>query len=454
VIPGWDGRLFVPTGKKISCYTASGNLLWSRTFAERIALSPILDQGGGVMLALENGTALRIDPFGAELQWQLSSPPRILVSLSPAPGSIMPRVLALYQNGTMEILGNPEEWYMPADPGTALITLPRLSASPLAAASRGNLAAILQTDGQLALVSVDEGKILWSGETHIRIRQRSGGAAPAEAALVYDERGVYALSAEGATCFSGNGQRLWFTSLENAAGLPAFGDDGVLYAGGRDWILYAYKIEDRSRFLKQSLYGPAPEGSYGTANPLPSPWADYYFRFDERELRSRLDRISGAMRSGGVGESERAFTAYLMEIIAADYARPGAPPTQPQVRTAERLRSLRLLAVVGSRETIPFLTRVFRTDPEPLVKAAAAEAIGLVGVDPEGIAIAAFLEALSPAGGGDEQVLLAVSAATGALCRFSGPPLSDTGVKILTLLSGQAPSGMVRRHARRELANL
>ena len=28
VISGWDGRLFVPTGNRLTCYTASGNLLW------------------------------------------------------------------------------------------------------------------------------------------------------------------------------------------------------------------------------------------------------------------------------------------------------------------------------------------------------------------------------------------------------------------------------------------
>jgi outer membrane protein assembly factor BamB len=54
----------------------------------------------------------------------------------------------------------------------------------------------------------------------------------------------------------------------------------------------------------------------------------------------------------------------------------------------------------------------------------------------------------------DEQTLTAVAAATGALCRFSGPPLSDTGVKILSLLTGDNQPKLVQQQARRELASL
>ncbi|MDR2432969.1 MAG: PQQ-binding-like beta-propeller repeat protein [Treponema sp.] len=469
VVSGWDGRLFVPTGDKLSCYTASGNLLWARRFTEQIRLSPRLDQGGGVLLALEKGEVLRIDPFGGALVWKLISPPAVLVSLSAAAGSALerktawqraPRVMALYENGTMEILGNPDEWYMPADPGASRSTLPRLSSPPLAAASRGNMAAITQRDGRTLLLSVDERKILWTGDTHIRLRSASAGANAVtgggeEVVMLYDERGIYVLSTSGATGFTADGRRLWFTTLENAAAVPALGEDGVLYSGGKNWILNAYKIEDRTRFQRQSLYGPAPEGSYGTGSPLPSPWADYPFRFEEREMSARLDGIAKAVLSGSVGENELAWTAYLMEAAGGEYNRPGASITHPAVQPQYRLQALMLLANIGSRETIPFLTNVFRKDTDPVIRAAAAEAIGRIGVDPDGIAIQAFMEAMSPSAVSREgKVLIAVAAATGSLCRFSGPPLSSTGVKILTMLSGSGLGGEVERQARRELGSL
>ena len=155
-----------------------------------------------------------------------------------------------------------------------------------------------------------------------------------------------------------------------------------------------------------------------------------------------------------MGETELAWTGYLMETIAGEYGSPGASVTHPAVQLRDRVRALRLLASVGSRETIPFLTGVFKKDGDPVIKAAAAEAIGLIGVDPDGVAIQSFFEALSPASLKDEQALLAVASATGALCRFSGPPLSDTGVKILNLLAGSGQSGVVQQRARREMATL
>jgi outer membrane protein assembly factor BamB len=203
------------------------------------------------------------------------------------------------------------------------------------------------------------------------------------------------------------------------------------------------------------VYGPAPEGSYGTGSPPPSPWADYYFRFDEKELDTQLDIIGRALKAGRIGTEELNYTAYLMEAAGGEYNRPNASRTHPSVNVRHRVRALQFLAIIGSRETIPFLTAVFNNDDEPVIKAAAAEAIGSIGIDPDGLALQAFLGAIFPAGPlRDEHVLVSIAAATGALCRFSGPPLSDMGVKILTLLTGSGMPGVVQQRARRELGTL
>jgi outer membrane protein assembly factor BamB len=454
VICGWDGRLFVPAGKKLLCYTASGNMLWSKQFENPIGIGPVPDQDGGLILALESSAeVLCVDPFGGETAWKLSAPPRLLVPTGVARNGSR-RIMALHADGSVEISGGFEEWYVPAEAGKTPPAFSRLPAPPLSAASRGNNAAITLDDGRVILVSGDEGKILWTGESHIRVRGKSGGAPDNEAAMVYDERGIYVLSKNGATGFTEDGRRLWFTTLENAAAVPAFGDDGVLYSGGKDWILYAYRLEDRALRQKQSMYGPAPEGSYGTGSPPPSPWADYAFRFEESELKTRLEHIGAGIRSGRVGENELAWTAYLMEIAGGDSG-PQASLTHPAVPIQYRVQALTLLSRVGSRETIPWLANIFRRENDGVVKAAAAEAIGVIGVDPDGIALQAFFDAVSSGTGlKDEQALLALAAAAGALCRFSGPPLSHTGVKILNLLTGPGQSPAVQRQARRELNRL
>lgn len=440
VVVGWDGRLFVPAGKKIACYTAAGSPLWSREFEHAIAISPRLDQSGGIVCALENGELLQINPFGTVTRRSLETAAQALVSLENG------RYLAISANGGLAFFNfSQTAAETPPPPSAAPLPSP-----PLAATSRGNTAAICLTDGRTILLSGDDGTILWTGESHIAIKRRNGGGQDNEAAILYDERGIYVLSQSGATGFAEDGRRLWFTTLENTAALPAFGDDGILYAGGLDWILYAYRLEERTRQEKQSLYGPAPSGSYGLGSPPPSPWADDHFRFEENQLRPLFEHITASIKTGNIGENETEWTAYLMETAWGEYNRSATlAPIQ------YRVTALQLLAQIGSRETIPYLVSIFKLDKEPVIRAAAADAIGTIGIDPEGIALSAFTAAISPAAPfKDEQALVSVASATGALCRFSGPPLSNTGVRILTLLTTATQPKSVQRQALKELQSL
>ncbi|MDR2019925.1 MAG: PQQ-binding-like beta-propeller repeat protein [Treponema sp.] len=428
VISGWDGRIFVATRERLFCFTAAGFRLWSLEPESPFALEPVPNLRGGLAAVLENGDLLDIDPFG-EYRSQ---------KLSPAPALITPMedgsVLGFYTAGAPELIG-PD--------GTAGRKLPALPGLPLAAASRGDKAAAVFADGRVQLLSCTEGRVLWTGESHI--------AAAEETGMIYDERGIYVLSRSGAAGFAGDGRRLWLFRLRGSAAVPAFSDEGLLYSGGSDWILYAYKVEERIREQPRSLYGPAPLGSYGMGNPFPSPWADYYYRFDESRLRLQLARIAGDITQGRTGRRERAYAAYLMEIARG--LSEGALPASAPPPLREQIEALRLLGFLGSRETIPFLADLFYRAREPLIKAAAAEAIGRIGVDPDGLAIRVFTWAALPPEE-DEQVLAAVARATGALCRFSGPPLSGAGVRLLSVLAADSRPPPVRREARREIDSL
>ncbi|MDR1373433.1 MAG: PQQ-like beta-propeller repeat protein [Treponema sp.] len=428
VISGWDGRIFVTAGEKLSCFTAAGFRLWSLTPESPFALAPVLNLRGGLTAVLENGELLDIDPFGGYRSQKRSPAPELVVPMED--GS----VLGFYRTGVPELI----------DPdGGAGRKLPALPGLPLAAVSRGDKAAMAFPNGQVRLLSCTEGRILWTGESHM--------AAAEETGMIYDERGIYVLSRSGAAGFAEDGRRLWLFRLRGSAALPAFSDEGLLYSGGGDWILYAYQVEERIREQKRSLYGPAPLGSYGMGNPPPSPWADYYYRFDETQLRLQLARITGDIVEGRTGTRERVYAAYLMEIAGGRSE--GAFPAAAPPPLGEQIEALRLLGFLGSRETIPFLTNLFYRAREPLIKAAAAEAIGRIGVDPDGLAIRVFTWAALPPEQ-DEQVLAAVARAAGALCRFSGPPLSDAGVRLLLVLTADSRPPSVRREARRELDSL
>jgi outer membrane protein assembly factor BamB len=391
-------------------------------------------------MALENGELIRLDPFGRVRSRKLPEVPAAALSPErPAEnGEAWEGTLVFYRNGDAEILS-----------GEASSRF-RLPGPILAAAGRGDKAAALLGDGRVILLSARGGETIWTGSSHLHSRQGDTGAE-----MLFDERGIYILSKSGASGFTEDGRRLWIMRLEGAAAIPSFGDDGILYSGGGDWVLYAYKLEDRIRQGRQSLYGPVPEGSYGTGSPPPSSWAGYPFRFNEDELGARLGEMERILRSGRVGAEELDYTAYLMELIGADLGLVGAAKSPPRVQVRHRVRALRLLALIGSGETIPFLTDVFSRDGEVVVRAAAADAIGLIGTDPAGMALRAFAGTLySPALRQDEQVLIAVAGAAGALCRFSGPPLSETGVRLLTGLSAETMPRAVRARAGAELDSL
>ncbi|MDR3166759.1 MAG: PQQ-binding-like beta-propeller repeat protein [Treponema sp.] len=436
VVVGWDGRIFVPTAGALLCYTGAGYLLWRSNLENPLALEPVPDKIGGLVTVLNSGRLLQISPFGAVFFRELREVPVLVLPLKVEPTPYDQSILVVYKNGETEL-----------HDFVGYRRFPKLPGSPLAGIGRNGKAAITLTNGRVLLLSAEEEGITLLGESHI--------GAEEKAVLLYDERGIYVLSPSGATGFTEEGRRLWLMRLRGAAAVPALSDEGILYSGGSDWILYAYRVENRTRPQKQSFYGPAPEGTYGTGNPPPSSWADYYFRFDPVELDTQLGRIAEAIREGRVGEEEMEFTAYLMETAGLIPALSRTPPAIPQAPLRHRITAIRLLAYLGSRETIPFLADLFARETEPLVKVAAADTIGRIGIDPEGLALRAFATLISPAASGrNEQVLETVGAAIGALCRFSGPPLSEAGVRLLTILAGEEQAPGVRNQARQEIENL
>jgi outer membrane protein assembly factor BamB len=430
ILSGWDGRLFVPVGEKLFCYTASGFLLWKLDLEQEPLFGPLLDKQGGMVMVLANGDLLEVSPFGEVHKRSLETVPTALIPAEEG-------VLTLFKNGEVRLIQAEGEETL----------LPGLGGNAVGGISRGNRAVLVLSDGKVVQLSVPEAKVLWTGESHIRKLE-----SPRDLSLIYDERGIYVLSSTGATGFSAGGRRLWLLRINGSDSIPAMSGGGMLFSGGADWILYAYKLENRVLREKQSLYGPAPEGSYGLGNPPPSSWADYPYRFSEFELGLRLNNIAGLIQAGQMGPGEPDYTASLMET-AGSSLNPRVSITLPPVQVKQRTEAVRLLGFIGSRETIPYLAGVYSGDPDSSVKAEAAEAIGRIGVDPDGIALDAFARTISAAAR-DEQVLIATASAIGALCRFSGPPLSESGIRLLGLLSRDFMPTRVRSQALRETASL
>ena len=481
VLTGWDGRLFIFTEGKITCLTASGYTLWSRTLEKKIAQNPVKDAHGGFIIILEDGEVLSFDPYGNAFS---HLPPSIGSASATVPVAVVslkiegliPVVLLFFEDRHLELIDVSMKSPLPPErqiflgrqvPLAKFVSLRRildLPSPPVAACGISFNepkygAAVLLKDGRIALISLERMEISWVADTHLSAAELSAynlAVRPGvgDINLFNDERGIYLITKTGATGFSLDGRRLWTIRLKGAATLPTFGDDGILYSGGSDWILYAYRLEDRVKARQRLLYGEEPEGNYGLGNPGPSSLTDYYFRFSEAELLLRFNEIRQAIRNGDVGGKEPEYAAWLMETSGSLMTNIQAG-NHPPVHTVHRVEAVRLLGYLGSRETIPFLAGLFRRDGEYVVKAAAAEAIGRIGIDPEGIALRAFEEAVfSQLYRREEALLTSLASAIGALCRFSGPPLSDVGVRLLTVLSSNEIPAVSRRQAQREIRSL
>ena len=458
IIVGWDGRLFIPAGSKMFCRTASGYSLWGIDLGSPIFVKPVLDRRGGLAMVLDNNRLTLVSHLSTVEQFQLNSKPLHIVPLETSMGK--DSFFLFYANGAVE-------WIYRENGKLTSKSLPSLPQTPAAAAGWQDKVAVTLRDGRVQLLSTPEGEVLWTENSHETAAERGTGVVePYWAGMQFDERGIYTLSAKGVTGFrESDGARLWILRITGAATIPSFSDEGYLYSGGTDRYLHAYRVEERKRNIPRSIYGPAPEGSYGLGNPPPSSWASAgVTRYDPQIIKMMYDEIEDAIKSGQVGENETEYVAYLMEVAGISFS-PTYSPVRPQVQILDRADYIRQLGYLGSRETIPFLTRLFAhkfttgahagTYEDPEILKACCEAIGRIGVDPSGDAIRAFTYLLAPDNATmDPGALIAAATATRDLCRFSGPPLADAGIRLLRAFTATDFPNVVKRHATNLLENL
>ncbi|GHV85204.1 hypothetical protein AGMMS50230_08120 [Spirochaetia bacterium] len=455
IVVGWDSRLFIPAGQKMYCRTASGYSLWMQDLGSPVFVKPVLDHRGGLAMVLDNNTFTLVSHLSFIEQFQLNSKPLHIVPLEVSKGK--DAFFLFYANGTVERL------YRDSNEKLVSETLPALSQTPVAAVGWQDQVAVTLRDGRVQLLAAPGGEIQWTENSHETAAERgTGNLEPYWAAMQFDERGIYVLSTKGVTGFrTSDGRRLWILRITGAAAIPSFSDEGYLYSGGTDRILHAYRIEERKRNITRSIYGPAPEGSYGLGNPPPSSWAKVGDgRYDPLVIRMMYEEIGSAIKSGQIGQRETDYVGYLMEVAGISLS-PTYSPVRPQVQIMERADYIRQLGFIGSRETVPFLARLFAhkfangSYEDPEILKACCEAIGRIGVDPSGDAVRAFTYLLAPDNATmDAAALMAAATAARDLSRFSGPPMADAGIRLLRAFTATDFPAVVKRHATTLLENL
>jgi len=451
-IVGWDGRIFIPVGSYLSCRTGAGNQLWSIDLGSPIALDPILDRIGSFVTVLQNRDFVKVSQFSTIDRIRLDQMPSVIASMVDGNRKIY---VLLYPNGAAESISFNEG----ASSGNRLSrgSFPSLPAPPAAAIGRDGQFAVTLRDGRVQFMNI-AGQVLWSGNSHeTTVERGSANVDHTRVAMVFDERGIYSITTRGITGFATDGRRRFIHRFEEASSIPALNDEGILFVTGRDQTLRAYKVDSRPRTVPRSrYYGHMPEGSYGMGNPPPSPWSTDRWRWQPNEQIIMRDRIEEAINSGQIGEREPVYKAYLMEMVGFFLNDPHYSRVRPNVMPQMQIDLIHLLGRIGSRETVPFLFNIFDRYHDSTVKAAAAQAIGNIGVDPYGNTFFSFnflLAADNPHR--DPSLLMAATRSIAALSRFSGPPLSGDGIVLLRLFSNLtwAP-GNIRNQIRLELEGL
>jgi outer membrane protein assembly factor BamB len=432
-VVGWDGRVYIPVDSVVTCRTSSGHSLWTLDIGSPIAFEPILDSTGSFATVLQNMDFVKLDQFSNLERIRLNRLPVMIVSVIE---NARQSYVLMYQSGEMEKILFDEK----AVEGKKLsrTNFRSLPAQPAASASCKNMFAVTLKDGKILCMDA-QGNTIWTKNTHEASEERgSGNIAQEQAVMIFDDRGVYSITTRGVSAFSAEGRRRFVFRLSfECSGVPAFSDEGILYACGKDNILRVYRIDSKPRTVSVTrFYGPEPEGTYGMSNPPPSPWTGDRTRYvEENQLRVYAE-MESVIRSGQLGKNEPVYTAYMMEMIGFFLGAPQSSQVRPLVRPEQRIRLIELLAHIGSRETIPFLWNIFDKDPEPAVRRACADAIGIIGVDPTGRSFYSYNFLLSPNNPNiDPQLVLAATSSIAKLCRFSGPPLAPEGIRILRYFS-------------------
>jgi len=406
-----DGRVFVAAGDSLLAFAPNGKRLWTAALPAAPSAPVVIGPGGGPAIGLADGSARMYEPDGG-------APSTMALGAAPvALAASLDRLAAALADGAVVVFGT----------GGAEAGAPaRLGSRPTGLRYSGDGFYALGSDGTLLAVDAD-GRERWRTAV-----PTGSGQAALEA---FDGRAVV-LTKSAVRSYGADGELYRTLMLSNAVSLPAIAPTGAVFAGGADWILYAYRFELPLSSAAPPAVAPldyealdavAREESYWSISP-----------HDDSVVMERLDYIEKSIESGTIGGESRDSSLYLAAVALGRMDAPfgsGIAASGPSPRgPLPRIAACGLLGRMGLPRAVPILVDVFENDPEPAVKAAAAQAVAAIGLDPEGRALVAFARATERRM--DSRTAAAVIDAIDGLYRASGALDERAGILALVRLSG------------------
>lgn len=426
---GPDGRAFVLSGQNLICLNPSGLRLWSLPLTAFPSCAPAVDGSGRPCIGLTDGSLLIATAYGEPaVKAALGSALTLLFPLgSSTGGGEGPRLAASLSDGRLLLLGS----------DAAVKGVYRSKAAVLALAADGNALYGLDASGEAFALAAD-GKPLWSVSTGCR----KGGL------YLFADR-LVAVGQGRAVSLSLAGDTFRELTIPGASGAPAISPAGLAFSSGSDWVLAAYRFERPLGPRRLPLIAPYA----ALADSADEILAYDPFASDPDEQLTRLADIEKSLRSGTIGKDERAAAEFCAAVVTRTLER---DLSQEQRRFGgnplARERACYLLGSLGSPGYREPLFRAIESDVDPAVRAAACEALGLFGVDPDGASMAAFMNAAArPV---DERSALAIIASIEGLTLRSGRGLREGGLRALVDFAASPYTRAVRDRAEAALARI
>jgi len=434
---GYDGRIFLFMEEKIACLNERGVQLWEKSLSAPLIGEPRPDSNGAFLALLQDNTLIRGSPFGTFT----------LIKLEGSPFAVLPlQGGGAYRGGAFLVLD--KDGLLSIFEGDKLAGTEKLGAPPLAAAVNGAYTAVQLNNKKLVLWSFELWRtkasgVVWAASSPVGVGAPGNPAQEIKIEILLNGGGgkapgsdiisVCVFSVSYCASFSDKGEELWSLKFVKSAITPSL-DSDVLYAGGTDWILYAYKLKyqpsmpqltpqlrngsggngenaGRGQNVAYELLRAAGAGDLNALNDLYS-----------RDFDSVSKIISAGVREGSIGAREHLWTAYLLKVAAAK-----AYPL------GDRIGALKMLGVFASPEISPALLNILNSENEPSVMSAAVSCLGKIGIDSGSPAMQIFHKLISSHY--NESLLLSIADALDEINRYGDPETYKSSLSLLLELS-------------------
>ncbi|RKX98704.1 MAG: hypothetical protein DRZ90_01890 [Spirochaetes bacterium] len=432
-----DGRVVIPlTGGRIVCVSRYGVILWSIDESAEASAAPVISSQGFVWLPLSDGRIVVLDIRGEKLA-QASMRAAVSILAMDSSG----RIWAGGFDGRLAVFR--EECLLENPTDNSISLEPEFEVRP--ASSR--VSAILTDERGYAQVFLADGDAVnYDNQGNELNRERialSGGAPSATAGGV-----VFVPASDG-------GIRIVYPDLppgelrgKSVLAEPLLSDEGILIAGGGDWILYAWRAAVPGAGWRQFRGSSRRSGTF-PSEPVPMDRQEarrnpgFFFRekmavSDDISVRMELmEELESYPDSRSMRQELPWVDLLLEDLVSVGTIRSVSLQDQSLLsHPTVRARAYLLLAEGEDFRSRNLILECLKYEGDSAALAAGFRALGLVGSDWDGASmrlIARRYREFAPAG---EQLTLETGRALADLVRYNGDISDPAGNALMLSLLG------------------